>query len=126
MRKILVLLLFFGVSACQIFESADKDVSDKELEILYDEIVQLAESESCSDAAQWKFTAIGSKPCGGPTGYIAYSSQLDEASFLDKVKRYNQLMADYNAKNNRFSDCMYLSPPSQVICEAGKPVLVYD
>jgi hypothetical protein len=33
------------------------------------------------------FTSIGSKACGGPTGFVAYSLKLNTTEFLDKVKK---------------------------------------
>ncbi|WP_268035983.1 hypothetical protein [Algoriphagus sp. PAP.12] len=126
MRYIYILFLLMVVSSCQIFESASKDYTLEELEILYGEIQELSESKSCTNSSEWKFVALGSKPCGGPWKYIAYSSSIDEAKFLEKVKTYNKLQAEDNAKNERFSDCMYVSPPSSVVCEAGKPVFQYD
>jgi hypothetical protein len=30
----------------------------------------------------------GSKACGGPTGFVAYSLKLNTTEFLDKVKKY--------------------------------------
>ncbi|MCS5491890.1 hypothetical protein [Algoriphagus limi] len=42
------------------------------------------------------------------------------------MKRYNELQEADNIKNNRFSDCMFVSPPKSVTCENNKPVLVYE
>jgi hypothetical protein len=35
------------------------------------------------------FYSIGSKACGGPTGFVAYSLKLNTTEFLDKVKYTN-------------------------------------
>jgi hypothetical protein len=38
------------------------------------------------DSADWAFTSIGSKACGGPTGFVAYSLKLNTTEFLTKLK----------------------------------------
>lgn len=126
MKNIYLLFLICLVSSCQIFESDTEDYTLEELEILYGEIQELAESKTCNNSSDWKFVALGSKPCGGPWEYIAYSTMIDEAIFLEKVKSYNKLQAEDNVKNGRFSDCMFVSSPSSVICEEGKPIFQYD
>ncbi|KPQ14652.1 MAG: hypothetical protein HLUCCX10_10375 [Algoriphagus marincola HL-49] len=120
----LVLLLF--LSSCFAFESDQKVDFSAEMDELYEEIQSLSSSQTCSDPDEWSFVALGSKPCGGHWEYIAYSKQINVPEFLAKVKRYNELQEQDNIQNNRFSDCMYVSPPTGVICEGGKPEFVYD
>ncbi|MEN2281378.1 hypothetical protein AAGF08_04505 [Algoriphagus sp. SE2] len=95
------------------------------MEELYEKIISISESKTCSNSSQWKYTAIGSKPCGGPMGYIAYSSEINENEFLDLVAQYTNLQKEYNIKNNIGSDCYFESPPSGITCENGKAILVY-
>lgn len=120
----LVLLLF--LSACFAFEGEQKVDLATEMALLRQEIDELAQSKTCVDAEEWSFVALGSKPCGGPWEYIAYPKSINVPEFLAKVKRYNELQEQDNIQNNRFSDCMYVSPPSSVICENGKPIFVYE
>ncbi len=94
------------------------------LERLHNEIDSLASSYPCHDAAEWRFTAIGEKPCGGPAGYVAYSTEMDTAGFLNKVEIYTERQRVYNAKWNVVSDCAVLAPPSRIICDDGKAKLV--
>lgn len=96
------------------------------LERLYDEIDSLASSYPCHDGSKWRFTAIGEKPCGGPAGYIAYSAEMDTAGFLNKVEIYTERQHTYNVKWNAVSDCMFLTPPSHIVCDEGKAKLVWD
>lgn len=96
------------------------------LERLHHEIDSLASSYPCDDAAEWRFTAVGEKPCGGPAGYVAYSTELDTAVFLHKVEIYTQRQRSYNAKWNVVSDCLFLTPPSRVVCQDRKAKLVWD
>jgi hypothetical protein len=119
----LVLVLF--LSSCFAFESEQKVDFSAEMDELYEEIQNLSSSQTCSDPDEWSFVALGSKPCGGPWEYIAYSKQINVLEFLAKVKRYNELQEQDNIQNNRSSDCMYVMPPTGVICEDGKPEFVY-
>ncbi|MFC3415547.1 hypothetical protein [Algoriphagus hitonicola] len=81
----LFLLLF--LSSCFAFESEQKEDFLAEMEVLYEEIQSLSSSQTCSDLGEWSFVALGSKPCGGPWEYTAYSKRINVPEFLAKVKR---------------------------------------
>lgn len=89
-------------------------------------IIQLTANVPCVNAADWSFTAYGSKACGGPVGYIAYSSVIDETSFLNNVEEYTDATQDFNIKWGIISTCELLLPPNSVICENGVAVLSYE
>ena len=95
----------------------------QEMEDLKAEITSMANSEKCTDAAEWKTVELGIKACGGPVAYIAYSNKIDEKAFLEKVDLYNRKMVGYNKKYNLVSDCMLVVQPENIVCENGKPVL---
>lgn len=97
-----------------------------DLEAMYKQILALSESKSCIDSAKWSFTEIGDKPCGGPAGYIAYSTQIDTMDFLDKVEAYTAAHRKYNMENGIVSDCSIEQKPEGVRCNEEKPILVYD
>ena len=40
---------------------------------MFHEIYTLGTADSCLNGNDWKYTAIGSKACGGPQMYIPYS-----------------------------------------------------
>ncbi|HMB62585.1 MAG TPA: hypothetical protein VKN36_05905 [Eudoraea sp.] len=111
------------VTACN---KGDEPIPDlNALNDLLEEIEQLSASQTCEDADQWKFTALGLKPCGGPSSYIAYSSKIDTTLFLDKVKRYNKEVMEYNKKTGAVSDCALIEKPAEVLCDNGSPVFLY-
>ncbi|EAZ80999.1 hypothetical protein [Algoriphagus machipongonensis] len=85
MRKLFIPLLLI-LSSCQLFDSDQKEYELSEMDELYERIISISESKNCTDSSNWKFTAIGSKACGGPASYIAYSSEINESEFLDLVK----------------------------------------
>lgn len=80
--------------------------------------------EECTNAADWTFSPMGSKACGGPVSYIAYPKKI-ESTLLPKIEFYKNAMSEYNKKYNITSDCMMPAEPTGVKCENGKAVLVY-
>lgn len=117
---LIILLMSFS---CE--DSQDILVVDLEkLEELEKQILALSESIPCTNSAEWRFTAMGSKACGGPTKYIAYHQSVEQ-DFLELVEEYTSLQVQYNRANNVVSDCMLAIPPRTVTCEGNKPVLVY-
>lgn len=121
----LSLFAFFAINGCDKEKSKAKD--EQELELLYAKIKTLAESSICGGSTnhELKFIAIGSKACGGPTGYLGYSTSINVKEFEELVEQYTTLQKEYNKKWQIISDCMYHIPPESVECENGKPVLVY-
>lgn len=124
MKKYIIPFLLI-LSSCQLSEDDPKEYSLTEIDELYEKIISISESKTCTNSSDWKFTAIGSKACGGPTGYIAYSNQINESEFLNLVNQFTELQENYNRQNNIGSDCAFVSPPAGIICENGKPVLLY-
>lgn len=128
MKTKLTLLSIF-LSLFLAFTCSEDDNQQEEYEALqeqYTKIVALSESVTCENAEDWNFTAFGSKACGGAKGYIAYSTSIDTEAFLQMVQDYNEAEAAYNIKWGIVSDCMAVMPPQGVICQDGKPVLVYN
>ena len=89
-------------------------------------IEQLSASGICVENSECKVIAFGSKPCGGPWTYLAYSTAIDEASFLELVANYNAAEHVYNTKWGIVSDCMAVGPPTAVECIDGKCTPVYN
>lgn len=70
--------------------------------------------------SQCKFIAVGAKPCGGPTAYLAYSTaQTDEIKLIKLVSEYNVLGKKYNEEMQLNSDCMMVQEPSETYLEEG-------
>lgn len=93
-----------------------------EMNVLKAEITAMANSEKCTDPADWKTVGLGVKACGGPVSYVAYSNKIDETAFLEMVELYNQRSTDYNKKYNLVSDCMLVTQPENIVCENDRPV----
>lgn len=125
MKHFLFPLVFIAFTSCDLFESGSQTYTIDQLGELYEEIVSLAESEICTNPSDWDFVGLGSKPCGGPWEYIAYSKKINVKNFLEKVQQYNDLQREDNIRNNRFSNCLFVGPPSGITCEGGKAILIY-
>ncbi|SDP85287.1 hypothetical protein SAMN05428975_3024 [Mucilaginibacter sp. OK268] len=119
-----VIVLLFIVSCKDNHESL-KTEDEKKLRELYADIQKMAQQFNCENAVDWKFTDIGSKACGGATGFIAYSIKLDTAVFLQKVRSYTTQQAGFNKKWGVVSDCSLAIPPKSVTCDSGKPKFTY-
>lgn len=117
----LYITILGGLLSC----SSD-DVQADDLQEQLNTLVALSESVDCIDGNDWQFAGIGSKPCGGPTGYIAYSTAIDTADFLSRLAAYNEAVRAYNESNGLPSDCALVNPPTRIECEDGKAVLVYQ
>jgi outer membrane protein assembly factor BamD (BamD/ComL family) len=119
-----VIALFFIASCKNNHESLKAD-DEKKLKELYSNIQKMPGEFNCDNANDWKFTAIGAKACGGPTGFIPYSIKMDTAVFLQKVRSYTAQQDAFNKRWNISSDCMAVLPPKGVACEDGKPKFFY-
>lgn len=121
--------VFASCGEIKLIDAITSDTSlsqdDYFLEQLYSEITTMAGQFECDDASEWRYTAIGAKACGGPTGYVAYSSKINEDLFLEKVEFYTSQQAYYNSKWSIISDCSIPEEPSGVVCNDGKPEFSY-
>lgn len=140
MKKMFTILLLFTLTiiGCdrinELLDSFDKPISEHSsfeadttyLSNLRQEIISLSESEFCESSDNWKWTALGSKPCGGPWEYIIYSTSIDTVKFLLKVDQYTNDQEKLNQKWGLASDCMFVGPPNAIDCVDGKPELMYN
>lgn len=95
------------------------------LKNLQKEIVNSIAAKTCDDASKWKISPMGSKPCGGPTSYIAYPKEMEE-EILPKIKTYSIQEAGFNEKYGIVSDCVMEPEPSGILCENGKTVFAKE
>ena len=113
-----------------LFQSGDKDKTqnkDKEqLTQLFTKIKSLAESSVCgTEDYDLNSIAYGARGCGGPVGFLAYSTSINVSEFEKLIAEYTQLEKDYNKKWAVVSTCELIAAPKSVTCENGKPKLVY-
>ena len=104
---------------------SSQEDDQQQMKSLIKEIDALISTETCSNPAEWKFVAIGSKACGGPSSYIAYPLKL-EAEICPKVPQFTSMQSAFNTKYKLMSDCAMVMPPVEIRCENGKAVLIGD
>ena len=120
MRYIFVFISLLLFSCSCATEVVHDDSDKKALEILAKEIKDIADTSVCSQEFTCAFIGFGAKPCGGNWEYLIYTNSIDVDDFLAKVKSYNDLEKAYNTKNEITSDCSFLMPPNEVVCEDAK------
>lgn len=118
-------LLFLASCEGKDYYQASKANERADLNRLKAEIEKMAGQTPCNNVADWTFVAMGAKPCGGPTHYIAYSNKIDTELFLNKVATYEAKEKAFNVKWNIASDCMLIGPPKTIECVGDKARLVY-
>ncbi|UAM98091.1 hypothetical protein K8354_17720 [Polaribacter litorisediminis] len=106
-------------------EFTEQEKEHRNLMALFDEIQNLAYATSCIDASNWAFTAYGSKACGGPQGFMAYSKNMNTEEFLKKIEIYTQSEKEFNRKWGIISDCSVTAQPIAVACVNSYPTLIY-
>ena len=136
LRAILILgysLAAMHVLAAPLSESDCKESDGSFSEHCNERMKQLSENIklyvkdiSCSHSNECKTVGYGSKFCGGPALYLAYSRKSDSDRFLEQVLEYNQLSriwAGYiSRKRGIGSDCAVVSDPGAV-CVNNRCVL---
>jgi len=116
---LLALFILIGITSCSSDSELTQEEEAQALKETLSEIQATAISEPCTDSTEVSFTAIGSKACGGPTGYIAYSLNIDVDQFLAQVSDYSEKQREFNMKWGVNSDCSVETPPGEVTCENG-------
>ncbi len=112
--------------ACKEDQISTRDQELLSLSKQYLEIVQIAQDLPCESDEEWTYTAVGSKACGGPVGYLAYSTEIDTVAFLKMVEDYTKAQKAYNTKYGIISDCSVPTQPTGVFCSEGKPIFDYN
>ncbi len=107
------LLLFFSCKE----ESPTADDLLGQMNSVYAEIEDLIVT-SCESSEQCVATAIGVKPCGGPTKFIVHSSETDQEKLDELVTMYNELNEEYNETSGVGSDCAVVTAP-ETDCISG-------
>jgi hypothetical protein len=80
---------------------------------------------NANDPTQCKLIPFGSKPCGGPWGYLVYSTlKTDQSRLKQLVSDFNQLQKKMNEEGKILSDCAIAPEPKLEFADgvcAAKP-----
>ncbi|WP_370090291.1 hypothetical protein [Ekhidna sp.] len=109
----LALIAFLGCKE----ESLSPDTLLQQMQEVYTQIEDHIET-SCDSSDQCVATAIGVKPCGGPTKFIIHSNATDQTKLDELVADYNELNKQYNEATKAGSDCSVVTAPA-VECVSG-------
>ena len=131
-----IILCLFVVLACDVnrTDAQDEEIQEliatesggeEALNAMLEEIRSMAHSVSCENPSRWRITPYGSKACGGPQGYIAYSSEINVKEFLELVEMHRRTEEAFNIKYGVISDCALIGAPEDVTCIDGKPEFIY-
>ena len=110
---------------CDDNDSSTMEEEQTELSALKSEIENFANQSECNANTDCQFIGLGSKPCGGPRGYLVYSTSIDTEKLEQMVADYNQKETDFNDKWGIMSDCTIAPQPTSVNCENNTCVAVY-
>ena len=78
---------------------------------------------ACNDAAQCQSIAVGAKACGGPDGYLAWSSKRSDAGRLQAlVAQHAAARKQENLRDQTMSNCMF-EPNPGASCQAARCTL---
>lgn len=128
MCKSIVSSIFILITLSCVSDNGSASTYEIELEqlnVLKSNIETLASTSICNESVECKFIAFGSKPCGGPWGYLIYSTSIDTVQLETWVEDYNQKQAAFNVKWGLISDCSVPSPPTSINCENNTCIPIY-
>ena len=81
-------------------------------------------SAECDNASQCKTLPVGHKSCGGPEGYLAYSTKSGNGKQLMALaEQYAAARKAENERSGMLSNCM-MEPDPGATCVANRCVLV--
>jgi hypothetical protein len=117
--RILVLAILLQSFQCTDSNESCQPCTAAKLEAKKLEIQNYINSFSCSESLGCGFIAFGAKACGGPKTYLVFSNKIDQSKLQKMVAEYNEMDKLHNIQTNATSDCMYVTPPTEVKCVNG-------
>ena len=105
-------------------EMASSASSDEQaLKAVRSEIVRLIGEPRCANLVHCRVLALGARPCGGPSEYLAYSSLTANRETLEaKAYEYSFLEEEVNRSKGAVGSCEVLPPP-RATCVDGRCTL---
>lgn len=115
-----ITLLTIATAACNSAPSFDARSSAS----VWQQIQAETGDASCDSSAQCRSIGIGHKACGGPEGYLAWSSKRngDGQRLSALVAQHKEIRRAEVEKSGMLSNCSYLPDPG-ARCEKGRCVL---
>lgn len=120
MKALILLLLVLSTAGSCENSDENQEITLKDLQLQLEEINNLIDAQNCNDSSQCNYLAYGSKACGGPQGYLIFSSEVDLDKLEKLVNTHTATEDLYNKQNQIISDCSLVSPPQTMECVDGK------
>ncbi len=90
---------------------------------LFQRLLKLTDDKQCQTDNQCEVLPVGSKPCGGPEQYMAYSTTATDQKLLQFTQeRYSKLKTEQQKRLGVVSTCQILPKPTAV-CRANQCVI---
>lgn len=123
MKILLSFSLFVGIFAsCEQLAAIEQEITKEQLDQQLVAIEALIEEGNCSKDGECQFIPYGSKACGGPQGYLIFSSNVDRDELQTRVDAYTKAEATYNKQEGIMSDCSIPPEPAKLGCVDGNCV----
>ena len=116
----IVLFSFILLSInCTSRQSDSDSITPEQLAAKKTAIENYINSFTCSESLGCNYIAFGSKPCGGPRMYLAFSNTINMPQLQTMVTEYNEMDRLRNIQIGAISDCSVPSPPNEIACVNG-------
>ena len=116
----IVLFSFILLSInCTSRQSDSDSITPEQLAAKKTAIENYINSFTCSESLGCNYIAFGSKPCGGPRMYLAFSNTINLPQLQTMVTEYNEMDRLRNIQIGAISDCSVPSPPNEIGCVNG-------
>ncbi len=123
---LLARLVFCPILAQAGDASAPADSDEVALQSMRTEIIKLIGEPRCVNLVHCRVLALGVRPCGGASEYLAYSSTTGRGETLEaKAYEYNFLEEEVNRKKSAVGACAALPQP-RAACVDGHCMLSSD
>jgi hypothetical protein len=100
--------------ACAVDPAAPAASTPKSASLMAPITTLIGDAE-CDSQSQCHAIGVGSKPCGGPSAYLAWSSRkTDPSSLQAAVKAHAQAQSEENKTSGLVSDCRVQPEPTAV------------
>lgn len=90
-----------------------------------EQIRAFAETSICSDDFECRYIGFGVKACGGPAGYLIYTTSIDTLELTNMVNDFNNQQEIYNQECGGISTCDIPAPPIDFDCVDNKCIPIY-
>ncbi|SFU65480.1 hypothetical protein SAMN05216480_111130 [Pustulibacterium marinum] len=125
-RYLIMLCCISSLMSCTSDNNSTQEEDAQSLQEQYATLKAYGQTTTCTNAADWLYTPVGTKACGGPTSYLAFHMDIDTTVFFAMVDAYTEAEKDYNEKWGISSDCSITQEPTGIDCENDLPILLYE